>query len=262
MPRISRENSKTITQTYHLIIRGINKQDIFFDDYDKKKFLKEIERTKEKYQYEIYAYVLMNNHVHITIFDKNDNKSNVVHSICTSYAEYFNKKYERKGHLFQNRFKSLCVDTDRYLLNLVRYIHQNHEKDGICKMETYKWSSYKEYLGSKGITDTNFILEMLSSDREEAIKKFIIYSKKIDREFSDGELEGKKLTDEEAIENIKRITKLENLQAVQLLDRKLQEQYILKISNINGISVEQIARILGINKRKIYRVKNKYKENV
>ena len=115
MPRISRENSKTITQTYHLIIRGINKQDIFFDDYDKKKFLKEIERTKEKYQYEIYAYVLMNNHVHITIFDKNDNKSNVVHSICTSYAEYFNKKYET---IEKAIWKMIKVDSNyRYVAN-------------------------------------------------------------------------------------------------------------------------------------------------
>lgn len=260
MPRISRKNSKTITKTYHLIMRGINKQDIFFDEYDKKKFMKELKRTKEKYCYEIYAYVLMNNHIHIAIYDKNDEKTKAIHSICTSYAEYFNKKYERKGHLFQNRFKSICIDTDRYLLNLIRYIHKNPEKDGLCKMELYAWSSYREYLGDEGIANTKFILEMLEKNEDEALKKFVLFSKEVETEFSDGELESDKLNDEEAIENIKRIAKLEDLQKIQLLDKKEQEQCILKISEINGISVQQIARILGINKKRIYRIRKNKRE--
>ena len=146
MPRISRNDNKTITNTYHIIARGINKQDIFLDNDDKDNFYKMIKITKEKYNFELYAFALMNNHIHFTIFDKHDEMSKIMHRICTIYAMYFNKKYERVGHVFQNRFKNICIDTENYLLNLIRYIHKNPEKDGICDMNTYKWSSYRDYI--------------------------------------------------------------------------------------------------------------------
>ena len=123
MPRLARNDNKTITNTYHIIARGINKQDIFLDENDKQKFYSIIKNAKEKYQFDLYSFVLMNNHVHLTIYDKNDEMSKMMHRICTAYAMYFNKKYERVGHVFQNRFKNICVDTEIYLLNLIRYIH-------------------------------------------------------------------------------------------------------------------------------------------
>ncbi len=259
MPRVSRENSKTITQTYHIIIRGINKQDIFFDNYDKKKFLEELLKTKNKYDYDIYAYALMNNHVHLAIYDKSDSKSNIMHMLCTSYAQYFNRKYERVGHLFQNRFKSICINTDRYLLNLIRYIHKNPENDNICKMESYEWSSYNEYLYGEKIASTNFILEMFGDERKQAIEKFIFFNRAEEKEFSDGEFENEKMSDDVAIENIRRILEIDNLQKIQLLNKNVQEEYILKIIEIKGITVEQISRILGIDRKRIYRIKIKNK---
>ena len=70
MPRASRKKSST--NVYHVILRGNNKQDIFFDEKDYKKFLKEIKNTKEKYGYELYAYCLMTNHVHLVIYDRKE----------------------------------------------------------------------------------------------------------------------------------------------------------------------------------------------
>ena len=107
------------------MLRGINKQDIFFEEKDYLEFQSIIRRTKKKFLYQLYSYVLMPNHVHLEIKDENQKVSKIIHSIATSYANYFNKKYERKGHLFENRFKSKTVENAYYILNLVRYIHQN-----------------------------------------------------------------------------------------------------------------------------------------
>lgn len=126
---------KSYTKVYHMIIRGINKQDIFLDKQDFLKFIKEVERTKEKYQYEIYAYALMNDHVHFVIYDKNENVSIAIQSLNVSYSSYFNKKYERTGHLFENRFKSKTVDSSEYLKSVVRYIHKNPENAGLKPYE-------------------------------------------------------------------------------------------------------------------------------
>lgn len=99
MPRTSRKISKT--KVYHVIFRGNDKQDIFFDNQDYRKFIKEIRKTKEKYQNEILAYCLMSNHVHLIVFDKNDNLSKSMQSLAVAYSSYFSKKYNKVGHLFQ-----------------------------------------------------------------------------------------------------------------------------------------------------------------
>lgn len=143
MPRMARQKSST--KVYHVILRGNAKQDIFLDKQDYYKFFREICNTKEKYQYELYAYCLMTNHVHLILYDKNENLSRTLQSLTVSYSSYWNKKYERVGHLFQNRFLSKNVETKEYLKNLCRYVHQNPNKSGIAKMEEYQWSSYQEY---------------------------------------------------------------------------------------------------------------------
>ena len=77
MPRIARKERRSFTNLYHIIIKGINSQDIFLDDQDRKKFIIEVVRTKEIYNYEIYAYVLMNNHVHMLIYDKKNTHTKI-----------------------------------------------------------------------------------------------------------------------------------------------------------------------------------------
>ena len=93
MPRQPRKKSQS--QVYHCILRGINKQDIFFDNQDYSKFIKELKRTKHKFFYQLYSYVLMPNHIHLEIKDENEKLSQIMHILETSYATYFNKKYNR-----------------------------------------------------------------------------------------------------------------------------------------------------------------------
>ena len=117
MPRASRVLSET--QVYHIMIRGVNKQEIFLDNDDKAVFISLLKKVKEKFDFNIYAYVLMNNHIHLEIKDNENCISKIIHKLTTSYALYFNNKYDRVGHLFQDRFRSNPVENDRYLLNLV-----------------------------------------------------------------------------------------------------------------------------------------------
>lgn len=256
MPRSSRKSQKSVTRIYHVILRGINSQDIFLDDNDRKKFLKELTRTKEKYRYELYAYVLMNNHVHLLIKDEHDYISKIIQSISTAYAIYFNKKYNRIGHLFYNRFHSKCVENQKYLMNLQRYIHRNPQKDGISKMDRYEWSSYKEYIGESKLVNAKYILSILSSNEVEAIKLWKAYNLvDFEDEYNEeNEFELKKrLTDDEAIDKIKNRLQIENIIDIQKYKVPFRDKIIKEIALIEGISKKQISRIIGLNRKTIYR---------
>ena len=158
MPRTARKISKT--GFYHIIIRGVNKETIFIEDEDRYMFLRLLKYYKIKLKCEIYAYCLMSNHVHLLIEDKNFKLGELMKNITCVYAGEFNKKYKRTGHLFQDRFKSYSVLDDNYLLCLIRYIHRNPEKAGICKTEHYKWSSYNEVITKSKIIDREFVLSI------------------------------------------------------------------------------------------------------
>ena len=136
MPRKSRKKSET--QIYHVILRGNNRQDIFYNDADRLFMLNRIEKYSEQTCIELYAYCLMDNHIHLLVGKANPNLSKFVQKLATSYAMYFNRKYDRCGHLFHGRFKSEPVETDEYFQTVFRYILQNPEKAHICKFFQYK----------------------------------------------------------------------------------------------------------------------------
>lgn len=253
MPRASRQ--KGVTKVYHVILRGNAKQDIFLDKQDFSKFLKEISKTKEKYQYELYTYCLMTNHVHLILYDKNDNLSKAFQSLTVSYSSYWNKKYERVGHLFQNRFLSKNVETVGYLKNLCRYIHQNPVKAGISTMEKYQWSSYQEYINEEKIIDKSQILKLFQNDETEAKKEFInFHLVNIEQENMQDFMEFEmtpKLNDEQATLHLKQILGIENLQELVSYSIAKRNEYLKKLRNIKGISYSQIARLTGLSKKMI-----------
>ncbi len=259
MPRSSRKSKKSFTNVYHVIIRGINSQEIFFDNDDREKFIEKIIDTKDKYKYQLYAYVLMGNHVHMLIKDNENMLSKIMQSLATSYAVYFNKKYDRIGHLFFNRFNSKSVESESYLLNVQRYIHRNPQKDGIGEMSSYQWSSYQEYVGNKKITDIEFILSIFSLDRQRAIELWKNYNmSNIEEQYDEKEFENiTRLNDEEAIVEIRRKLHIDNLLSIQRYKPEYRDKIIKEASKIDGIYREQLARILGINKRMIYRAISK-----
>lgn len=254
MPRQPRRRSHS--NVYHCMLRGINKQDIFFDQKDYLEFQSIIRKSKQTFFYQLYSYVLMPNHIHLEIKDENQKLSQIIHSMATSYANYFNRKYQRVGHVFENRFQSKNVENSYYMLNLVRYIHQNPIKAGISEMDKYIWSSYSEYFASEKIKDENKIVDteeiflMFSSEKEQAKKEFFEFNRKSFRfqdsvELLEYEMRNK-LTDEEVIYFIKEELGIYNIQEIQKYNVKDRDEVIQKIRKIQGVTQPQIARILGI----------------
>ena len=168
MPRRAREKSKT--GVYHVIFRGINKQRIFEEEQDYRKFLYALKDQQPKSEYEIYAYCLMTNHIHLLMKEGEEELGTVFRRIASKYVQWYNGKYERVGHLFQDRFKSEVVETPGYFLGVLRYIHQNPLKAGMVqKLSDYPWSSYREYFeasneASNEASDKTFGLKLCNQD--------------------------------------------------------------------------------------------------
>ncbi len=159
---------------YHVIVRGNLKQDIFIDEQDRLEYLERIKRYKEKCGFIFYAYILMTNHVHLLIETPKAPLSKIMQLINFTYTQYFNKKYNKVGHLFQGRYKSFLCDRDEYLLGLLRYIHLNPVRAGIVsRPEAYKWSSHNQYLKEgNGIVDAERVLRLFSEKVSEARKRY------------------------------------------------------------------------------------------
>ena len=142
---------------YHVMLRGINRQLIFDDDSDYRKFLmimSDLLYPKNELGEPLppccafYAYCLMPNHVHLLVHEKAERLPSVVKQVAQRYAKYYNSKYEHFGHVFQDRYKSEPVNTPAYFFTLLRYVHQNPVAGGLCKdVEAYEWSSWREFIG-------------------------------------------------------------------------------------------------------------------
>ena len=112
MPRPVRIYSNS--NIYHIILKGIDNQNIFYDNQDRNFFLEQVSITKKEYNYQVYAYCLMDNHVHMVMKIHRDFLSKSIQSLMVRYVHHFNKKYDRVGPLLQNRFKSKNVEDLRY----------------------------------------------------------------------------------------------------------------------------------------------------
>ena len=131
---------------YHILSRGNEQRNIFFGDDDYRIFLGVLEEMSERFEVDIFAYVLMSNHYHLLIRTNQDNLSKSMQWVGTTYTRRFNLKHFRSGHLFQGRFKSILVQNDAYLMQLSCYIHRNPLRAGLVKrLADYRWSSYRTY---------------------------------------------------------------------------------------------------------------------
>ncbi|KPU27206.1 transposase [Caloranaerobacter sp. TR13] len=245
MSRIKRQKSST--GIYHVILRGINKEMIFQDNEDKEKFIELLKKYKEVSKYELYAFCIMDNHVHILIKEGKEPLSKVMKRIGVSYVYWYNSKYERKGHLFQDRYKSEPVEDDKYLLTVIRYIHQNPLKAGIVdKIDQYQWSSYHEYIkNTSKVVDTQLILGMFANKKEQAIQRY----KELMNERSNEECleikQIKKLNDKEGLKVIKQYLYIQSIEELKKLNKEERDACLRKIKAIEGLSIRQIARITG-----------------
>ena len=131
---------------YHILSRGNEQKDIFYDDQDRLLFLKTIGEMSERFEIDVFAYVLMGNHYHLLLKTNRANLSKSMQWLGLTYTRRFNLRHSRSGHLFQGRFKSIIVQNAAYLMRLSCYIHRNPLRAGIVeRLADYDWSSYKAY---------------------------------------------------------------------------------------------------------------------
>jgi REP element-mobilizing transposase RayT len=159
---------------YHVIARGNNKEYIFKEDIDKGYFIKLLKENCNVMGYQIFGYVLMDNHYHLAIQPMNKKLQEIMHQINNKYSKYFNYKYKRVGHVFQGRYKSVLVQDERYMLKLVRYIHQNPVRAGMVNsVEKYRWSSDIYYRKNiRSFISKEVVMRMLEPDDFTAIEKY------------------------------------------------------------------------------------------
>lgn len=251
MPRTARAISDN--GIYHIMLRGINRQTIFEDDKDIERLIETVKRYKSISKYELYAYCIMSNHVHFLIKENEEPVPTSIKRISSSYVFWYNKKYERCGHLFQERFKSEVIENDDYFLTVLRYIHQNPMKAGIVKdISEYKWSSYNEYIGKTNIVDIDFVLEMFSSNKGSALTLFCEFNNQHNDDMCMENNEKNKISDNELRKHLMEIgiTNINELSQTEKCNRK---EILKKLKTINGVTIRQLSRITGISKSVIER---------
>lgn len=252
MARLPRERSNT--GIYHIMLRGVNKQNIFEDDEDRFKFLEILKHFKGVCKYDLYAYCLMSNHIHILLKEREDSVSVAIKRISSSYVLWYNKKYKRSGHLFQERFKSETVNDDEYFIRVLRYIHQNPIKAGMVNtIARTKWTSHFDYITKPYLTDVDFALDLLSTNREKSIDLYKKYMAEDNNdEFLDSDDYGM-ISDDVILDYLKNLG-VSNVSTLQQMDRSSRNAVLKEIKSINNASLRQISRITGISKSVIGRI--------
>lgn len=249
MPRRAREKSGS--GVYHIMVRGINREDIFTDEQDRQNYLSTLKKYKDICGYEVYGYCLMSNHVHLLLREGTESIGQAMKRIGARYVYLYNTKYERCGHLFQDRFKSEAVEDDRYLMAVLRYIHQNPVQAGLVDAPAdYQWSSYNEYVYGKGyVTDTRFFLNLLNPDTGKAVELFKEFMLEENEDsFLDDVIKPKKiLSDQEALDLIAQMTSGDDPWFLQMMDRQQRNAVIRKI-RAEGVSIRQLSQLSGLNR--------------
>ncbi|MGN1302990.1 MAG: transposase, partial [Clostridia bacterium] len=177
-----------------------------------------------------------------------------------SYVFYFNMKYDRTGHLFQNRFFSKKIEDREYLKMVCRYIHQNPLKAGMEKTEKYKWSSYNEYTQSPKIINNKLLLSVFSKNIEEAKQEFIKFHNANINDDKETEIENmieyelcERLTDDEIEKQICELLDINNVREISKYNTEIRNEKLSKLRCFKNISISQLSRITGINRKMIER---------
>lgn len=143
-------------QPQHIVIRGINREPIFYDETDYRYYLKKLKESIDKHSCDLHAYVLMTNHVHLLLTPETEHGiSKAIQMLGRYYVQYFNETYDRTGTLWEGRYKSTLIDTGQYLLTCYRYIELNPVRAKMVEHPSdYPWSSYR----CNGAGDSNYLI--------------------------------------------------------------------------------------------------------
>jgi len=246
--------AKSNSGIYHIILRGINRQSIFEDNQDRGKFIQDLVKYKEISQCRIFAYCLMDNHVHLLLQETQEPVSMLIQRVSSSYVIWYNRKHERCGHLFQERFKSEVIETDAYFLTVLRYIHQNPVKAKIVRdIADYKWSSYNAYINGEHSISKEYALNMFSDNTETAIDRFVHFIQEANCDSCLEIPENKvNVSDDELRKMIRGQFGIDAMKISNEM-REKQDQVLRFIKGIDGTKIRQIARITGLSPTRVWK---------
>ncbi len=241
---------KSETGIYHVMLRGINKQEVFHNDEDYYKFLSILSICKAISGFTLHAYCLMNSHVHLLIQEGNEPLELVFKRIGDRFIYWYNLKYCRTGPLFQGRYKSKPVNDDAYFISALRYIHQNPVKAGLTEnCKSYQFSSYNAYFKPNSLVDTDFALELTGIDEFKRIHTELCEDQHLDIKV-ETEI---KPTDEEAQKTFEKITLCKTQEDFQKYPKDMQIEFVVALKK-QKFSIRQICLFTGVSKRFIYEI--------
>lgn len=242
MPRQPRQPSDS--GIHHVMLRGINRQDIFLDDDDYRRFLWCLDVARELSGCRVLAYCLMTNHVHLVIQTGTEPIGRVVKRLGIRYAYWHNTKYNRVGHLFQDRFKSRPVDDDSYLVTLLRYVWNNPVQAGLIgRPELYRWSS----LRPNRIVDQDVLQALVEPTTLAQLAAIPLF------DIDDPGQPPNAMTDAEAAELIVQVCRKQGKGSASELSRSEQRRVFVRALH-RGASVRQLARVARMDRKAIRRV--------
>ena len=257
MPRQARKKSST--RTYHVVIKGADRQLLFEDVDDYVKYLDFLAYYKQECQFEIWAYCLMSNHVHLLIRHSNECAlETIFRRLNTAYATWYNLKYDRTGFVQNGRFFSAPIEDVPALMNVARYIHYNPVNAGLEQElgAEYPWNSYHDYLTKNGevsgLTDKKFLLDLMGGlgGMQEFHK---VNPKDTDEQHLDIDGMRKRMTDDHARQIIYEISECKSVAEFQKLTILLRNQYI-RTMHKTGVSGRQINRLTGTSRGMVERI--------
>jgi len=195
---------------YHVILRGNDGQDIFYSKKDRFYLYNLIQEGIDRFGHRVHAFCLMTNHLHLVVQVGVTPLAKIIQNTSFRYTRYINKRKKRIGHLFQGRYRALLIDVDNYLLELVRYIHNNPLRAGLVQdLSQYQWSSHRAYIGQdkNSWLTQDFVLSQFAKNERKARQLFHEFclkgiKEKHRKEFHKGTFEGRILGDDGFSENI------------------------------------------------------------
>ncbi len=248
MPRRARQLAES--GVYHVMLRGVNRDAIFLEDADCARFLDALAEARDASRCTVLAYCLMSNHVHLVLQTSDEPIGAVVKRLGVRYAGWFNRKYGRVGHLFQDRFKSQPVEDDAYFVTLLRYVWNNPVEAGLVEQpEQYTWSSRCLLGRASSLVDERQLRRLLPGDPPASVapaRPFV------------GDPEGKvgrrpRHTDEQAAELLQRACGATSPAEYLELDAPTQRRAIRELRT-RSVAYAEIAKVTGLSTTRVKRL--------
>jgi REP element-mobilizing transposase RayT len=238
------ERKRSNTGIYHILLRGINRQRIFEEAEDYTRFLDYVRDVKRQSGFTLYAYCPVGNHVHLLLKEGKEPLAMIFRRLGTRYAYWSNKKYGRCGHLFQDRFRRVPVESDEYFLTVLVYIHQNPVKAGICSLPgDYEWGG-RRFLGKSGSAADNaaltamFCVDAIKERESEPVE---------DKEIEPMHGRRPSYADKEVAAIMRQLCGARNASGFQKMPSEKQRPVVEKMRE-GRVPIRQIARVTGISK--------------